>query len=165
MIPLHPQHLHNFDYKGRHSYLLTWCCDRRQPHFAQADKVNLVLAQFLRACEETNVAIDAYCFMPDHVHKLVHGISDDADAKAYINKAKQYSGFYFKNAFGEKLWQRYGHDSVLRGADESARVVAYIIENPIRRRLVERVEQYPFTGSPTKPIEQLLQWAYGDHRS
>ena len=161
MIPLHPEHLRNFDYKGCHSCLLTWCCDYRQPFFKERDRVDLVLANFLRASAETDLAIDAYCFMPDHVHQLARGLTAESDMKAYINKAKQYSGYYFKKTFHVKLWQRYGHESVLRGADDPAKVVGYIIENPVRRGLVKSPEDYPFTGSATRSMADLLQWAYG----
>ena len=100
--------------------------------------------------------------MDDHVHQLVHGRSSEADAKAYINKAKQYSGFYFKKVYRVKLWQRYGFDQVLEGADEPSRVLTYIMENPVRRGLVKRPEEYPFTGSPARTMRELLKWAYGD---
>ena len=33
--------------------------------------------------------IVAYCFMPGHVHLLVEGCTDDADALAFVHQAKQ----------------------------------------------------------------------------
>jgi putative transposase len=160
MIPLHPQPLRNFDYKGLTFYSLTWNCDYRQPFFTQPDRVTLVRAQFLRACAETGMEIDAYCFMPEHVHQLVHGVSLASDAKDYIRRAKQYSGFYFKKEFQQKLWQRYGYDHILRRDDEPRLTVKYIIENPVRKGLVARPEDYPYTGSAIYTMEQLLEWAY-----
>jgi REP element-mobilizing transposase RayT len=96
MIPMHPQPLRDFDYKGFHYYSLTWCCDWRQTHFSQADRVELVRSNFLRASAETGIAIVVYTFMPDHVHKVVRGDAPEADAKRYMCLAKQYSGYYFK---------------------------------------------------------------------
>ena len=162
MIPLHPAPLRNFDYKGQTFYSLTWNCDYRQPFFTQADRVNLVLAQFLRASAETDIAIDAYNFMPDHVHQLVHGLTLTADAKDYILRAKQYSGFYFKKEYRQKLWQRYGYDHILRRDDEPRLTLRYILENPVRKGLVVRPEDYPYTGSALYTIEQLLVWAYAE---
>src|SRR5688500_14827659 len=91
MIPLHPQPLRDFDYIGFYYYFLTWCCDYRQPLFTQPDHVDLVRAQFLRAENETGFASIAYCFMPDHVHKVMKACSPTADARQYIKLAKQYS--------------------------------------------------------------------------
>jgi REP element-mobilizing transposase RayT len=118
MIPLHPQPLHNFDYTGQHHYFLTWCCNYRQRLFTERDRVDLVLTQFLRAEEETTFDNIAYCFMEDHVHKIIRGRTDTSNAKQYIKLAKQYSGYYYQQAFGARLWQRYGNDRVVRDHDE-----------------------------------------------
>jgi putative transposase len=161
VIPLHPQPLRNFDYKGLTFYSLTWNCDYRQPFFTQSDRVDLVRAQFLRAYAETDMAIDAYCFMPDHVHQLIHGTTLSADAKKFIRKTKQYSGFNFSKQFHQKLWQRYGDDHILRRDDEPKATLRYILENPIRKGLVVRPQDYPYTGSQLYTMDQLLEWAYG----
>ena len=61
-------------------------------------------AQFLRA--EDAAAFDnvAYCLMPDHVHKVMKARSATSDAKDYIKRAKQYSGFYYSRRFDNRLW-------------------------------------------------------------
>ena len=160
MFYKHPEPLRGFDYVGLHYYSLTWSCEDRKPFFTQADRVDLVLQQFLRAAREAEVEIVAYCFMPDHVHQLVKGCSLKADGRLYMKHAKQYAGYYFKLRYGEKPLQRYGHDRWLRKDEEPRTVVRYIIENPVRAGLVEKVEDYPFTGSETLTIEQLKEWAY-----
>ena len=160
MIHKHPERLRNFDYIGMYYYSLTWCCDYRKPLFRQADRVDLVRAQLLRACSETEFAIVAYCFMPDHLHQLVKGCSNTADGRRYMNLAKQYSGFYFKKAYGEKPFQKYGHDRFLRQDKDLRTIVGYIIENPVRAGLVQKVEDYPFTGSQLHTIKELMEWAY-----
>jgi hypothetical protein len=43
-------------------------------------------------------------------------------------------------------------------AEESALAVArYIFENPIRARLVARVEDYPFLGSSVYTVDEILE--------
>ena len=158
MATKHPSPNPNFDYIGKHHYALTWNCDYRQTHFTQADRVELVLQQFLRACAEAKFEIVAYSFMPDHVHKLIHGTDIDSDGRRYIALAKQYSGYYFKKAHHQKLWQRYGRDDVLPDDEAVRRAVRYIIENPVRARIVNRAEDYPFTGSMTHTVKELIEW-------
>jgi REP element-mobilizing transposase RayT len=51
--------------------------------------VDFVLAQFLRAAGDRRVELTAYCFMPDHVHLLIHGQTDDSDCKSFIKLVKQ----------------------------------------------------------------------------
>jgi REP element-mobilizing transposase RayT len=93
---------------------------RYQHLFTQQERVDLVRAQFLRASAETNVLNIAYCFMSDHLHHLVKGDTPDADAKAFIRKAKQYSGFYFKDEFGMRLWSRKGQPGASAGPGPSS---------------------------------------------
>lgn len=120
----------NFSYIGFQYYSLTWCCFERQPLFTQHDRVDLVRSQFLRASRETDIVNIAHCFMPDHVHQLVKGTTTDADAKDYIKRAKQYSGFYFKKEFGVSLWERDGHNHVVLSDLEVNTQARYIIQDP-----------------------------------
>jgi len=96
--------------------------------------------------------------MPDHVHLLTEGRSEDSDAKRFIAHAKQLSGFHFKKRFdGERLWQRYGFERTLRGNEPILRVARYMLENPVRAGLVTRVQDYPFLGSDIYTVEQILE--------
>jgi putative transposase len=157
------KHLHllrDFDYIGERHYSLTWCCESREPVFTQQDRVDLVRAQILRACRESEFEVIAYCLMPDHVHQLVHGRTPTADGRKFIRLAKQYSGFYFKKAFNQPLWQRYGHDRLVTDEGALRPIAQYIIENPVRAGLVTRPEDYPFTGSDIYTLAELIEWAY-----
>lgn len=159
MLHKHPHPLRNFDYVGMYHYSLTWSCHDRKSFFAQADHVDLVRSQLLRACTESDFAIVAYCFMPDHLHQLVKGCTNSANGKRYMKLAKQYSGFYFKKEYGELPFDRYGHDRFMREDKEVRTVVRYIIENPVRAGLIEKVEDYPHTGSSIHTIKELMEWA------
>jgi REP element-mobilizing transposase RayT len=141
-------------------YSLTWCCERRERVFTQQDRVDLVREQVLRACRESEFEVVADCFMPDHVHKLVRGRSPTANGRQFIHLAKQYSGFYFKRTFKQRLWQRYGHDRFVRNDGDVKTIVQYVIENPVRAGLVTSVEHYPFIGSHIYTREELIGWAY-----
>jgi REP-associated tyrosine transposase len=159
-----PGHLKAFDYRGLHRYSLTLCTDYRRRMFVEPSVVTLVTEQILRAATETGFAVIAYCFMPDHLHLLVEGIRDDADCLRFIKFAKQYSGYYYSKLRGEKLWQRYGFEHVLRD-DELVPVIArYILQNPVRAGLVVDPRNYPYSGSQMYSLEELLE-AASDVRS
>ena len=142
-----PPHLKSFDYTGFHRYSVTFCTNDRRPMFRNEAAVRLVLSQISRAAGEREFAIVAYCFMPDHLHLLVHGESEAANCKGFIALAKQYSGFYYKREFGRTLWQRYGYERTLRKEEQTLVVARYILENPVRARIAQTVEEYPFVGS------------------
>jgi len=118
--------------------------------------VDLVLAQISRAAREQQFAVIAYCFMPDHVHLLVHGESEASECRRFIKLSKQYSGYYYSKAFQGVLWQRYGFERTLRKEEQTLTVARYILSNPIRANLVKKVEDYPFVGSLEYELRELL---------
>jgi putative transposase len=120
--------------------------------FVAKTAVDVALEQIVRAGDDDHFAISAYCFMPDHLHLLVEGKSESSNCLRFITRAKQFSGYHFKRQFGQRLWQR-AHSE----GDESTLIVArYILENPLRAGLVERSEDYPFLGSRTYQLAELL---------
>jgi len=154
----YPRHLGGFDYRGFRRYFLTFCTHDRRPLFTNARHVALVELHFLRTATEMEFADLAHCFMPDHLHAIVEGRAERADARVFIARMKQYSGFYFKRAFKEQLWQRYGYERVIRNDEATGKVIRYVLENPIRAGLVSNVSEYPFVGSSEYSIEQLLEF-------
>jgi putative transposase len=164
-VPHYPRHLAAFDYRGFHRYFLTFCTFERNPYFALADDVAVVWQQILRASTEFQFAVLAYCFMPDHAHLLVEGAREDADLKKFLKFAKQYSGFYFRQKTGKKLWQRYGFERVLRENEDTRSVIRYVVENPVRGDLVKLPMDYPFWGSGVYSREDLIDYlAFGVDR-
>ena len=152
-----PEHLKSFDYVGFYRYFLTFCTFERQHHFLRQEHVDLVRTQFLRAAMDTAFAVLAYCFMPDHVHLLIQGDSEDANCRAFIRRSKQFSGFHYKKAFGKTLWQRYGYERTLRSDEATLSVARYIVENPLRAGLVRSVEDCPFLGSDVYRVSEILE--------
>jgi putative transposase len=165
----YPTHLPGFSYLGFHQYSLTFCTEGRAVVFTDADTVSQVLSQFMRAAREDRFAVIVYCFMPDHVHLVVGGTEEDSDLKNFIRAAKQYSGYDYKQRVGKRLWQRYGHEHVIRDDEQLRRIVRYILENPVRAGLVKDPRDYPFLGSGVYTLEELIDFAYdrstGERRS
>lgn len=151
-----PGHLKQFDYRGFHRYFLTFCTYDRKRQFVEPGTVEIVLAQVLRAAEQERFAILAYCFMPDHVHLLVEGESENAECLRFIARAKQFSGFHFLKHAGTRLWQRYGFERALRSEEDTLAVARYIFENPVRAGLVSAPEEYAHSGSARYSIAAIL---------
>lgn len=156
----YPRHLPAFPYVGFHRYFLTFCTHDRTRVFVRDSTTELVWSQFLRAARQEAFVITACCFMPDHVHLLVEGESDASDLKRFIARAKQFSGYYYARAHGASLWQRYGHEHVLRDDEKSRSVVAYILENPVRASLVRTVHEYRHVRSSRYSVKELIEFAY-----
>ena len=94
--------------------------------------------------------------MPDHLHLLVEGTDDEAALREFARVFKQCSAYHWKAAFGTPLWQRSYFEHVLRDGESPVKAARYILANPIRAGLVNRVEDYPYLGSVTMSIRELL---------
>ncbi len=154
-----PGHLQAFDYTGLYRYFLTFCCHSKAQRFLDASAVQFTLVQILRAAADEQFAILAYCFMPDHAHLLIEAKTDSSNALRFISRAKQFSGFHYQQRHGQRLWQRYGYERVLRDDEDTHRVARYILENPLRRGLVVSVKDYPFVGSCVFTLDEILDEA------
>ena len=164
MVHPYPRHRLDLPYIGKHHYFLTFCTDRRQRFFVDAPEVELVLSQFLRAASEGQFALTVYCFMPDHLHLIASGCAEEADVRRFIRRAKQYSGFEFKRAFGTRLWQRYGFERVIRDDMELAWTIGYVVGNPVRAGLVSHPSLHPHLGSSLYAVADLLKMCEYDSR-
>ena len=156
-----PEHLRKFNYLGFHAYFLTFCAYRRDRIFTSRAAVDLVLVQISRAADDCSFAVITYRFIPNHVHLLVEGRSEASDCRSFIRRAKQYSGFYYSKAYRARLWQRYSFERVLRDREKPVNSARYILNNPVRAGLVQRIEDYPYLGSLELPLPAILDWISG----
>jgi hypothetical protein len=93
--------------------------------------------------------------MPDHLHMLVTGQSDNSDLQEFVKHAKQKSGFGYSQQKGSKLWQPSYYDHVLRDDESDLRFIAYILRNPVIANLASTCTEYPYLGSASHSIENI----------
>jgi putative transposase len=144
-------------YVGVQRYFLTFCTAARRRHFADHAAAQRVLDRIVYLAPAFNLAILAYCLMPDHAHLLVEGYREDADLLAFVHRAKQVTGYEFMERTGGRLWQPSFYDRVLRNEDATISVVRYIFENPVRAGLVGSPEEYPLLGSDRFTVREVLE--------
>jgi REP-associated tyrosine transposase len=102
MFPRKPRRLAHDAYKGERLYFVTLLTESRRPVFSDPEVVSQCAAQFMRAAQATKFKIVAYCYMPDHLHILVRGMSGASDLIAFVKRAKQLSGYHGKRTTGRK---------------------------------------------------------------
>jgi REP element-mobilizing transposase RayT len=113
-----PRRLNGFSYVGVHRYFLTFCTFDRRCVLSDAETAEMVRTQLRRSSEDHGIAVSAYCAMPDHIHLLAAGLTDQSNVKHFIERSKQHTGFAFKHQTGERLWQEGYYDHVLREEDD-----------------------------------------------
>jgi REP element-mobilizing transposase RayT len=143
-----PRRLAAFDYVGLHAYFLTICTARRESLFRSHNCAALARDHLLDVAERYRFAVIAYCFMPDHLHALTEGESEDADFRRFVSMYKQCSAFVWRQRGGSALWQEGYQEHVLRECERNyPEIVAYILNNPVRAGLCQTPATYPFLGS------------------
>ena len=154
-----PPRLESSNYLGLHAYFLTICVEGRRQLFTDARLVAQVTVQLQQCSERYECAVIAYCFMPDHVHLLIEGRSERSDFQEFVRVWKQRTAFAAKRDRGITLWQRGYYEHVLRSDESTEQKARYLLENPVRARLVASPQDYPWIGSLTTTVEDLLQRA------
>jgi putative transposase len=135
-----------FDYSGPYCYFITICTYSKVEYFKGKIIVGNILEELMHCATAYDFSIIAYCFMPDHLHLLVAG-KDNSSLKKFIKIFKQKTAYNFKTKNSNILWQRSYYDHVVRKEESVEDIARYILENPVRKGLVEDYRDYPFSGS------------------
>jgi len=130
-------------------HFLTFCTYRR---WILPKDVRSVVLDCCRHDEGTKIELQVAVVMPDHVHLIftplvcerkmaVWPLAEITDAikgaSAHrVNQALQRKG---------RVWQAESFDHVLRSSESLEQKVRYLLENPVRRGLVHKWEDYPWT--------------------
>ncbi len=147
-IPTSTENRHTRDLrKGRFSesgriYLLTSVVHNRTPIFAEL-KIGRLLVAELRAAEtEGLVQSLAWVVMPDHLHWLVS--LQSGSLSELMQRIKGRSAISINRALAShgQIWQRGFHDHALRNEDDVHATARYIVANPLRAKLVEKIGDY-----------------------
>lgn len=81
----------------------------------------------------------AFVVMPDHLHWLMKlGEMSSLSETVRLYKAK------VSLLLGQRAWQRGFHDHAVRSEENLADVARYIVANPLRAGLCDKIEFYPY---------------------
>lgn len=118
----------------------TWLC---QPAVAA------IVAEALHFRAGRAYTLWAYCLMANHVHVLL-SLPDDASQPFHrtlqslkARTARRCNELLGRN--GTTFWQVESYDHYVRDAPEMDRIIAYILNNPVKAGLVEDWTQWPHT--------------------
>jgi REP element-mobilizing transposase RayT len=139
-------------------HFLTFCTYNRWPLPEWA--CSLVLDVCIRA-DQWTIDLLAVVVMPDHVHMIFTPRVDYAASEVFslarITKAIKGASSHLINRKLNRtgrLWQEESFDRVLRCSEKLDEKIAYILNNPVRKGLAERPEEYPWlwvsSGEPMR---------------
>jgi len=146
---------HEF-YTGYTIVSYTKCVKNRKPLFTE-QSIFKVFEEYLLK-ELINGECDAfiYLFMPDHAHFLISGKSHQADSLKVMYRFSQRTGDWLSKHKPSFRWQKDFYDHILRKEDVVEKHVRYILENPIRKNIVNNWKKYPFKGSTVYRFDEWI---------
>ena len=135
--------------KGRFSsenqiYFVTAVINKRRKIFTNLERCRNIILQMKNIDDEGHTVTIVWVIMPDHIHWLF-GLKSKDDLGTVLKKFKGRSSRKLNLLLGEKgtFWQHAYYDHALRSDEDVKKVARYIVANPLRAGLVERIEDYP----------------------
>jgi len=122
-------------------FFVTTITDNRRRLFQADATAKLFLETLQHYRSEGLYKLYAFVVMPDHVHLLL--TTEDLPKSMRHIKA----GFSRRMARKLPVWQRGYADHPVRNRQEFETRKAYIHQNPVRARLADRAEDYPYSSA------------------
>lgn len=132
--------------RGLHYFLTASVADRRQI-FTEPEQAFVVLDAIRWLRDVGEFSVEAAVVMPDHLH--LAGRLGDSTLEKVMHTLKSYSANRLaKLGIDTPIWQKGYYDHAIRDDHDYEVRMRYLIENPVRAKLVERPEDYPFVILP-----------------
>jgi putative transposase len=129
-------------------YFITWGCKEGE---ALSPKERTITIEALHFWDGRKWILYAAVIMPDHVHALVQPLTSPQDAGVFdlaemIHSVKSFSVHKINRLRGRRgtLWQDERYDRIIRDEAEFLEKLQYIMNNPLKKALVQRWEDYPW---------------------
>ena len=129
--------------KGRVSlpgqvYHITAVTFDRHPVFSDLRSARLLINALREAQARGAATTLAFVVMPDHMHWLLQ-LEAGASLSNLVGAVKAVTA----HGVGRRIWQSGFHDHALRQEEDLAKLARYIVANPLRAGLVQRIGDYP----------------------
>ena len=139
--------------KGRHSqaqgeYFITFSSYQRQPLFNQYHAAKIVCQALQPNQQQTNCLWLSWVLMPDHFHGLVQlGAGVGLPEVVKDLKGRSATALNQQLQLQGRRWQPAYYDRALRLDQDRRAIARYIVANPLRAGLVQRIGDYPYWDS------------------
>jgi len=130
-----------------HIVFITVCTFNRRQAFVRPDLNQLVVDELRALQERYHCSVYTYCLMLDHLHYLVRPTQDGVSVLTFANRFKGSStNQSWAVGWQGKLWQRGCWDHIVRTEESLLAIAQYILDNPVRKGVVARAEDWPWSG-------------------
>jgi putative transposase len=126
------------------TFFVTTITAHRQPIFRREATSNVLIETLTHYRDDRKYRLHEFVVMPDHVHLLLTPAEEIS-----LERALQFikGGFSFRLKFGGPVWQASFSNHRVRDPEDYENHREYIRMNPVRARLAERPEEYPYSSA------------------
>lgn len=125
-------------------FFITTITAHRQPIFRREGAANLLIETLAHYRDQRKYLLHEFVIMPDHLHALLTP-ADDLSLERSLQFIK--GGFSFRLKFRGPVWQASFSNHRIRDLEDYENHREYIRMNPVRARLAERPEKYPYSSA------------------
>jgi REP element-mobilizing transposase RayT len=125
-------------------FITTVLAQREQRLFADLSLARVVISEMRRLHAAEALHSLTWVVMPDHVHWLFQ-LGDLVTLSTAMKAFKARSAQRLNQKLGRSgpIWQKAYYDHALRGDEDIQGIARYIVGNPLRAGLVDRIGDYP----------------------
>ena len=136
--------LQRFQHSG-HLHYITFTCYHRAPRLSSPAARDFFEHTLERVRRWYGFYIFGYVVMPEHVHLLL-GEPERGELSLALQMLKQIVARKLRAGSEEPFWQRRYYDFNVFSQHKFVEKLRYIHRNPVRRGLVERPEDWPWSS-------------------
>jgi len=141
-------------YLGCKSVAFTICIKGVDKLFVSKRIFTIFENELLDSIQHYRCSTDIYLFMPDHLHIIVKGNRKDSNIKKGIEIFKQKTGYWLSKNLLNIKWQKDYYDHIIRNEEDIQNQIKYILNNPVRTKIVKNWKEYPYKGSTIYNLEK-----------
>ncbi|MBU1298971.1 MAG: transposase [Bacteroidetes bacterium] len=134
-------------YRGFQTVAFTLCLKNRTTFFTTRERFEVFEKMLLSSAQKFSCDAQIYLFMPDHCHIILSGKEEQSDPLSAIKSFKQDTGYWLYKNVSDVHWQKDFYDHILRKDEDLPKQIRYILNNPVRKEIVNNWHDYPFRGS------------------
>jgi putative transposase len=133
------------------SYFVTTKCWQGRAVFQVSENAEILIETLFHYRDLDAYLIHEFVVMPDHLHLLLTPSTTTSLEKA-MQFIKGGSSHRIRKVRNQKMeiWQVGFHDWTIRDADDWRTKIEYIHTNPVRAKLVQRPEDWPYSSANGK---------------
>jgi len=120
-------------------YLVTVVTKSRTQTFTRHDSAAVAARCFYDETIARHAETLAFVVMPDHIHWLVQ-LREASSLSEIVRRYKAKVSVLL----GQRVWQPGFHDHAARAEENLADVARYIVANPLRAGLCDKIGHYPY---------------------